>query len=132
MEQILRIEKVNLKKDPNGWEIFEGYQILTNQQTIRIGISDVQCCCEDFGCIITNDDITDFLKSNLKSITIVDQALDHKKIDQLEYLDSGGAMFVNLETSQGLLQFVAYNSHNRYYGHDAVLISKQLNKEQVL
>ena len=32
----------------------------------------------------------------------------------------------------GYLQFVAYNSHNGYYGHEAVLISKQLNYEEDL
>ena len=53
-------------------------------------------------------------------------------IEELEYLDSGGAMFVNLETSEGLLQFVAYNAHNGYYGHEAVLVSKQLNHEERL
>ncbi len=41
-------------------------------------------------------------------------------------------MFVNLETNVGLLQFVAYNSHNGYYGHDAVLVSKQLNLTEAL
>ena len=31
----------------------------------------------------------------------------------------GGVMFVNLETDMGTLQFVAYNEHNGYYGHEA-------------
>lgn len=65
-------------------------------------------------------------------ISITDTALNNKKIEALEYLDCGGAMFVNLETSEGLLQFAAYNSHNGYYGHEAVLISKQLNYEEGL
>ncbi len=62
----------------------------------------------------------------------MDNALNNTKIEELESLESGGAMFVHLETSEGLLQFVAYNSHNGYYGHDAVLVSKQLNHEEGL
>lgn len=120
------------KKDANDYQNFEGYQIITDLQTIKIGISDSQCCCETFGCIITNDDINDFIGSELKGISITDTALNNNKIEELEYLDCGGAMFVNFETSEGLLQFVAYNSHNGYYGHDAVLISKQLNKDERL
>ena len=105
---------------------------LSMQETIQIGISNGQSCCESFGCIITNDETKEFIGAELKSLAIVDTALNNKKIEELEYLDSGGAMFVNLETSEGLLQFVAYNAHNGYYGHEAVLVSKQLNHEKSL
>ena len=44
----------------------------------------------------------------------------------------GGVMFVNITTSKGVLQFVAYNEHNGYYGHSACVISKQLNHEECL
>ena len=30
----------------------------------------------------------------------------------------GGIMFVNFVTSKGVMQFVLYNEHNGYYGHD--------------
>lgn len=132
MEKILRIEETNFKTDEKGWSNYDGYQIITDQQTIKIGISSGQCCCENFGCIITNDDIKDFIDSSLLGISITDTALNNKKIEEIEYLGEGGAMFVNIETSEGLLQFVAYNSHNGYYGHDAVLVSKQLNYEDCL
>lgn len=132
MEKILRIEETNFKTDEKGWSSYDGYQIITDQQTIKIGISDWQSCCENFGCIITNDEIKEFIGSELLGISITDTALNNKKIEELEYLDCGGAMFVNLETSEGLLQFVAYNSHNGYYGHEAVLVSKQLNCEEGL
>lgn len=131
-EKILRIEERNWKNAPDDWSGYDGYEIVTTDQTIRVGISDGQCCCESFGCIITNDDTKDFIGATLKGVSLTDTALNNKKIDELEYLDSGGAMFVNLETSKGLLQFVAYNAHNGYYGHEAVLISKQLNKSESL
>lgn len=128
MEKILKIEEGTFSiKEGEYDNNFDGFQIITDLQTIKIGISDYQSCCENFGCIITNDDINEFIDSELISISIVDNALNNKKIDEIECLDCGGAMFVNLETSEGLLQFIAYNSHNGYYGHEAVLISKQLN-----
>lgn len=132
MEKILRIEETNFKTGKESWQSFEGFQIVTDLQTIKIGISDSQCCCESFGCIITNDETSDFINAGLLGLSLTDTALNNKKIEELEYLDSGDAMFVNLETSEGLLQFVAYNSHNGYYGHDAVLISKKLNVEKCL
>lgn len=132
MEKILRIEETNFKTKETTWCGYDGYQIITDQQTIQIGISDYQSCCEDFGCIITNDETNEFIGAELLGISITDTALNNKKIEELEYLDCGGAMFVNLETSEGLLQFVAYNSHNGYYGHEAVLVSKQLNCEEGL
>jgi hypothetical protein len=119
MEKILKIKETD-------FDNFTGFQILTNLQTISIGISNEQQCCENFGCIITNDEIDEFLNSELIEISITDTVLNNKKIKELEYLKyEGEAMFINLETSKGLLQFVAYNEHNGYYGHDAILISNQ-------
>ena len=45
-----------------------------------------------------------------------------------EDLDAGSAMFINVETTNGLLQFVAYNEHNGYYGHEVKLVSKYDDK----
>lgn len=135
MEKIIKIEQSEFFKDENNesnWYSFDGFVITTNIQTIKIGISNFQSCCENFGCIITNDNIEEFIDSELKDIYIVDNSLNNKKIEELEYLDCGGVMFVNFETSEGLLQFVAYNAHNGYYGHEAVLISKQLNCSEYL
>jgi len=132
MEKILRIEEASFKTTEKDWSVYEGFQIITDQQTIKIGISNSQTCCENWGYLITNDDTGDFIGSELLNIVMVDSALNDKKIEEFEYLNGGGAMFVNLETSKGLLQIVAYNCHNGYYGHNAVLISKQLNHETLL
>ena len=130
METIIEIKKDEVfsyrQNDNNLLKEFEGFSVVTNYQKIYIGIECYQLCCESYGYLITNDDINDFIGSNLISISIVDSVLNNRKIDEIEYLECGEAMFVNFETSAGTLQFVAYNSHNGYYGHDAVLISKQL------
>ena len=125
MEKILKIEEGSFEIK-NCWQEFDGYQITTDQQVIKIGITNMVQCCEEFGCIITNDEIEDFIGAELIGISITDDALNNKRIKELEDLYEGGAMFVNLETNKGLLQFVAYNSHYGYYGHDAVLVSKQM------
>lgn len=125
MEKILKIKETNFKIE-DWWDEFDGYQIITDQQVIQIGITNQVQCCEEFGCIITNDEIEDFIGAELLGISITDEALNNKRIEELVNLYEGGAMFVNLETNKGLLQFVAYNSHNGYYGHDAVLVSRQM------
>lgn len=132
MEKILRIKCNNFKTKEKRWGSYEGYQIFTDKQIIQIGISDFKSCCESFGCIMTNDDTNDFIGANLIGVSITDTLLNNKKIDEIGYLGSGGVMFVNLETNKGVLQFVAYNSHNGEYGHQAVLISKQLNLSEIL
>ena len=141
MEKILSIKEKIFEVENDGYkQNYDGYEILTNKQTIKIGINSGQCCCEDYGCsvtneeghIITEDNISDFIGSDLIKLNVVDNALKNTEIETLEYLDEGGAMFINVETTNGLLQFVAYNAHNGYYGHDAVLISKRLNKEVCL
>ena len=132
MEKILRVEETTFKTSEKDWSSYEGYQVITDQQTIKVGISSGQTCCESYGYLTTNDDLKEFEGAELLSISIVDTALNNKKIEELEYLDAGGAMFVNFETSNGLMQLVAYNGHNGYYGHDAVLVSKQLNHEECL
>jgi hypothetical protein len=132
MEKILRIEEATFKPEKSSWAEYDGYQIITDNQTIQIGIENSQCCCESFGCIITNDETNEFIGAELIGISLTDTALNNKEIEELEYIECGDTMFVNLETNRGLLQFVAYNCHNGWYGHDAVLISKQLNEHTTL
>lgn len=47
-------------------------------------------------------------------------------------LYDGDVLFVDLITSEGVLQFVAYNAHNGEYGHHAVVISNQIHYETSL
>ena len=77
MEKILKIKETD-------FDNFTGFQILTDLQTISIGISNEQQCCENFGCIITNDEIDEFLNSELIEISITDTVLNNKKIKELE------------------------------------------------
>lgn len=131
MEKILRIEETNFKRNKKDWTTFEGFQIVTDKQTIKLGISDWQSCCERSGYFMSNDEIKEFEGANLIDIAIADTALNVKKLES-EDLYEPNLMFVNLNTSEGLLQFVAYNCHNGYYGHEAVVVSEQLKHEETL
>ena len=127
MEQILSITE---SQDTG----YNGYEIKTNEQVIKLQISNGQSCCESYGHFMSEDDLDEFIGADLISVSIVDDALEKVKLehaDELEVYD-GGVMFVNLETSKGLLQFVAYNAHNGYYGHEAKVVSRQVTKEACL
>lgn len=126
-EKILKIEEVEF--DQKRYSSMEGFKVTTDKQEILVGISAYQSCCEHFGYFMTNDNIKEFIGADLITIRITDDLLKVEDFDK-EY--SGNVMFVNFETSQGTLQFVAYNDHNGYYGHEAVVVSEQLDHTEVL
>jgi hypothetical protein len=132
MEKIISIKEATFKTPNKDWCQFDGYQVVTSSQTIQFGIDNGQSCCESWGHMITNDNADEFIGATVTGISITDTVLNNKKIGELEFLDAGGVMFVNIETDKGLLQFVAYNAHNGYYGHESVIISKQLNHSETL
>jgi hypothetical protein len=131
MEKILIIEETNFETKENDWCSYEGYQIITDKQTIKLGISDGQSCCERSGYFMSEDDFSEFIGANLIDLAITDTCLNTKKLEEKE-LYVPDLMFVNLNTDKGLLQFVAYNSHKGNYGHLAVVVSDQLSHEEIL
>lgn len=131
---------------------YDGFEIITNEQTILLAIDNINQCCEDVGYFMTNDNVNDFIGAQLHSIDYVDGELKVHKVQKkifdlagqyvnyqydeyyvdmkrsVQLQDSNNyALFVNLHTSRGKLQFVAYNAGNGYYGHDFRLISEQHN-----
>lgn len=129
MEKILRIEDGTFKKAGDTLTDYDGYLIVTDKQTIKLGISNGQSCCEDYGYFMTNDNLEEFKGANIHKIDIVDDCLVKEKAPDIY---EGGVMFVNIETDKGTLQFTAYNEHNGYYGHEALVISEQLNHSEGL
>lgn len=100
---------------------YEGFVVTTNKRRIRVGISTGQSCCEVTGYFTSEDDPKTFIGKRLMSVAVVDELLNKTQLDSLDCLDQGGVMFVNFETEDGTLQFVCYNSHNGYYGHEAIV-----------
>lgn len=139
METILRFEKDVTFKNPESdysWDSYEGYAIVTDKQTINIGVSSGQSCCEDFGYFTSEDDLSEFVGAEIRKVTITDTELktglaEKKGADQY-YLDEGDIMFVNIVTDRGVLQFAAYNAHNGYYGHEGIVISNQVKDTKIL
>lgn len=91
-------------------------------------------CCEVYGgYIICEDDVTDFIGSSLLRITLTDTALSAYIVREINSIQNGhgscdlhNIQFINFETTKGVLQYVVYNCHNGYYGHDISI--RQNNK----
>ena len=87
---------------------------------------------------MSEDNLNKFINQDLIDVRLTDELnnfvdLKSKVDDYLIDEDTGefdlyygGAMFVDFVTNVGVLQFVAYNEHNGYYGHDACVISTQV------
>lgn len=123
-ETILKIEEVT-------FEDKDGFIITTTEQEIKLGINNRQQCFEDWGYFMSEDNLTDFIGAKLLDIKITDTLLKPIKGFNEDDMYNGGVMFVNVETSDGLLQFIAYNEHNGYYGHSACVISKQVTDDDI-
>lgn len=131
MEKIIKIEETNFTLT-KGWSAYDGYIISTDKQIIKIGVQDGQSCCENYGYFMSEDNVSDFEGSELLSLEITDTQLKPCEDFNANDMYEGDVMFVNINTSKGLLQFVAYNEHNGYYGHEAVVLSEQLKHSVVL
>jgi hypothetical protein len=134
-EKILRIEETTFTARTDGpFKDFDqdcdGYEIITDQQKIQIGVSNDQNCCERWGYMVSEDSIQDFIGAELLGIEVVDTARNVTKWEEKNPygLDSGDVMFVNVNTNRGTFQIAVYNSHNGYYGHTGYVISKQLTE----
>ena len=113
-------------------ETDEGYDIVTDKQTIVCGISQGQSCCENYGSFMSLDKFDEFIGAELYNVRIVDDQLNTTDYENLSLDSYCATMFVNFETSKGTLQFTAYNSHNGYYGHQAWVRSEQIEEECIL
>jgi hypothetical protein len=134
-ETILSIKSVESKEIQNFYSESKwiGFIIITNQRTLNLLITSERQCSEDVGSVIikegilmTEDNINDFIGSKIISINVIEKQFDGQRYyanDDNNYENSelyaGDCLFINFETSNGLLQFVLYNDHNGYYGHYA-------------
>ena len=121
---------VIIKIEETSFNEMDGFIIYLNDgTTIQLGIDNYQTCCENWGYFMTNDAPQDFIGASVLTINIVDTCLNVEKAPKLY---EGNVMFVNIETNKGTLQFTAYNEHNGYYGHKAIVKSPLYTKEQCL
>lgn len=129
MNKIVSIKEVINYEFKKGYG-FDGYEVITEQERYLILISNMQNCCEDWGYTTTNDDVNDFIGSELIDVTFTDTSLNTlniKKVSVYNYVhDVVGVQFVNFVTSYGVLQLAVYNAHNGYYGHDIKVIKNDV------
>jgi len=109
-----------------------GYLIQTNKQEIKITIDTGQQCCEDWGYLSSEDNFADYFGSKILSIEQVYEVYtkDGNIPPVLQGPGSGdedSCIFININTTKGMLQFTLYNYHNGYYGHKCIITSEQLN-----
>lgn len=99
----------------------DGYVVTTTNHTYRVLIDNEESCCESWGYFSTDDNLEDYIGSELISVELTDKALKTEPIEELEYLDCGGVQFVTFKTSKGDFQLAVYNGHNGYYGHGIIV-----------
>lgn len=138
METIQEITEFHDEKGLQGeaWQSFDGWNVVTDDQTVVVAISNGQDCCESWGYFNSDDDPQKYVGAKLLRVERVAEDEAQRlvtTIPDMEYgLDEGGAVFVNIVTDRGTFQLAAYNSHNGYYGHEAVVISRDLNLSETV
>jgi hypothetical protein len=113
-------------------ETYGGYDVQTTEQVVELRIKGDTICCENFGYFMSEDDLPQFIGAQLLKVEITDTALKTYLLPEGHEYRWTACLFVTLTTSKGPLQFVAYNNHNGYYGHNASVCSKQLTHEEIL
>lgn len=128
-------KEIILAIEEYGDESYFGYEIHTNKQVIKLLMYANTQCCEVFDCFLSEDNFDQFIGAELNDIYLTDTGLNTIELELEELLEGeydADVVFVNIDTSEGLLQFVAYNSHNGYYGHDVIIKSNQLMCEEYI
>lgn len=118
---------------------YDGYKIeCEDESNLLFLIRNGQACCENWGYLISEDDLDQFIGATIQNVTLTDDSLKSvelklsKEINTEDLYNGGAIFFVNIHTDRGLLQFVAYNVHNGYYGHQVKIVSNFLNYSTIL
>lgn len=117
---------------PSWYDGRDGFRVETTDQVIELAISNYQDCCESWGYLLTEDDTSKFIGAEFLGLALTDINRLTKEVEDLAYIEEGDVMFVDINTSEGVLQFVAYNAHNGYYGHRVFIQSRDLTHEDTL
>ena len=107
-------------------EQYCGIELKTQNHVICAYIDPERQCCERYGSILSQDNVAEFVGSELKKVYLTNTADKIEYVDHIRSLKSSSAeyyniQFINFETSKGLLQLTVYNCDNGYYGHDIVI-----------
>ena len=98
----------------------DGFKITTEKGNIFFLIDNGQNCCENWGYITTDDDLSQYIGANLLNIELVDDELNTVNIEYYigAQYEEPQTQFITVKTDKGVFQFAVYNAHNGYYSHD--------------
>jgi hypothetical protein len=126
MEKIISISEDGFSIKGDYYD-YDGYVIVTSEQIIKVGISNISNCCENWSVKYTTDDVPDnlekFIGTELYNIIECDDPLEYNSYDE------GGSIAIDLQTSKGSLKLILSNSHNGYYSHSYFIESNQFKQE---
>lgn len=119
-------EKPSYENQVYPGEQYNGIRIKTTNHTIIAYISPYRKCCEIFGSILSQADLTPFIGKKLRKVYLTNTACKTEFVDYILSQESSSSMyyriqFINFETDAGVFQFTVYNADNGYYGHDVVI-----------
>lgn len=119
----LEIQSLYSEGKISNWDTSGGFKIVTrNPQdgSILMFVFEIvgsQNCCEQYGFIEADASDLEYHTGSLLNKIEVFEVKDSREYDE------GGAVFINLHTTKGVLTLTVYNSQNGYYGHDVDLYS---------
>lgn len=117
----IRIELETDCDDPDDY-----YDTLSMDDEITIQISNEQDCCEVWGAMLSEDDLSPYIGSKLLEIYFTDTSLNTEHLQLISNYktcyDYHNVQFINIRTDKGTFQFTVYNCHNGYYGHDVTVV----------
>lgn len=105
---------------------YDGIRITTTNHVIIAYISPYRDCCEIFGSILSQEDLSPYIGHKLNKMYLTNTACKTEYIDYILSRKSSSSQFyriqfINFETDKGTFQFTVYNADNGYYGHDVVI-----------
>ena len=107
-------------------EQYDGIRITTDNHVMYIYITPHRHCCELFGTILSEDDLSVFIGSKLKRVYLTNTAMVNEYIDYIFTQRSPSSehyriQFINFETDKGVFQLTVYNIDNGFYGQDIII-----------
>jgi hypothetical protein len=119
--QELKSKDIHLDLKEYPWITYDGYQVTcTDGSKYSVVICNEQNCCENWGYLASEDDLSNFVGGRLLDVVTTDEALNTKILKPYS-LQTEECIFVTFKTDKGDFQLVAYNQHNGYYGHDIIV-----------
>jgi len=142
--KIIGIHELDDYKLKNGdWmNYYGGFLIKTEGKDIHLLIDNSRICCENFGYISSNDDLSYFIGAEILDYKVIETdtynelPIKLKKVLKLgsEYdINVLDCSFIKFETDRGSFDLTVYNHHNGYYGHKIKIIERVVSPlERVL